>query len=945
MKRFFGVSLLFIGLLVANVQAETTGSIKVTSLGSSKYQLEAVPASGYRFIGWQDGDKTNPRTITDNSSSYKCTAAFALDTIFDGGTVSVEFSNPTTKTFTLTAANSLNTDFKEWSTGDTARSISITEKSCMIIPIFTEKITPAGPPYIDVYDGAGGKVIVSMLGRDQYEVLASPALGYKFIGWQDGSTTNPRPVKYALGDNDVNCIAAFVYDSVYPYGSMTASFSDSLTQKVQLSVSDGSCSHFLAWTNGATNSTLLVSEADCFIQPTFDVTPISPNIEEGAGGTIEVEEASCEFIMTARANPGYIFAQWEDGTTSPTRIVDWNFGTYTASFIPETHIASTYGWDGTHIILKADTILEDFDSVTVAIGTAKEASTTLKRVDWGIYSVSFVGLLAHVGELLQIRFYNSCGDVLTVYYDTIPQMIFGDQKISSYKQYKDFCILDGGKLTVNADYEVKNVTVYGGGKLSIPAGRKLIVDTIMLKSGGVSKNEFVYVYPQLAVNGTLVNRAKDTIYYDYLLNNNVWYPLSVPTNVKLADIRYLSGNKAMYNRQYLIEYYDGDIRSRASYEAVTGWQDFRGTELKQGTGYNIFLMPEKTVNVGKKTGNRVFSSLRIPIHMDLSTGENQSPCYPVYAYGLDDPKTSYSDMGWNFLGNPYLTNYRGMIPSSGEVYCLFVTIPADDGQSYTQMETEDTELPALRNFFVQIGNSGEVSFEKQSRQMAPQYLRVAESDDVVKTGVIMSGIDGTDKVGVRVAEEYTDAYEINADLAKFENAGLNFYALSANQKLAFVATNAVSASESIQLGYTAKEGAHFIDLNPKYSIEYIEHLYLIDHEENNLVWDLLRGGYMFVTKEETNNTRFTLQYVAKTITPMPSAVDHVNQNNGYIAVGSDHQLQIFGQEEARVQIFSVSGQMIANERFTSGKAYALPSGMYIVRMVGNEVVTLSAIVK
>lgn len=86
MKRNILSILLLLGLgaiVQAEPQAWLNSDTKSFECGQT-IQIEAIPDDGYQFVQWEDGDRTNPRTIELSSTgktSY--TASFSVATAVD----------------------------------------------------------------------------------------------------------------------------------------------------------------------------------------------------------------------------------------------------------------------------------------------------------------------------------------------------------------------------------------------------------------------------------------------------------------------------------------------------------------------------------------------------------------------------------------------------------------------------------------------------------------------------------------------------------------------------------------------------------------------------------------------------------------------------------------------------------------------------------------------
>ena len=169
--------------------------------------FKAIPADGYCFSQWSDGNTDNPRTITVLTSDISLNALFigVNVTATEGGTVETQKKD---QTFVFTATPSDGYYFTQWSDGNTdnPRTITISANDITLEAQFAQNAL------ITITAGSNGTVGGSDNGRyAQGETLtftAIPATGYYFTQWSDGNTDNPRTIK--VGKDDISLTAEFV---------------------------------------------------------------------------------------------------------------------------------------------------------------------------------------------------------------------------------------------------------------------------------------------------------------------------------------------------------------------------------------------------------------------------------------------------------------------------------------------------------------------------------------------------------------------------------------------------------------------------------------------------------------------------------------------------------------------------------------------------------------
>ena len=525
------------------------------------------------------------------------------------------------------------------------------------------------------------------------------------------------------------------------------------------------------------------------------------------------------------------------------------------------------------------------------------------QVDHGVYEIPVAAgeLVQHAGKELVLTFYNQDGDVIGVQQLTIPNIINTKSALAStwaIAAEHDVVILSGQKLTIDTDVECETLTINPGGVLVVNQGATITMDCLYARGGDLLNGQYSFTYPQMIVNGT-VQTTGDTIYYDYLLGNTQYYSLTLPYAVNTTSIKYADGKKAIFG----IQEYDGSLRLNG---ISSGWVNTIDATnrvdcmLEPYKGYVIFALPQLVQYATGEKRRRNYSTLRIPMEVDLHNGEaavSTTRSVSVIPHGAGDDNVRPNDKGWNLVGNPYLadfngieglssTNGIGLLEDNGEEYewignLRYVVIPFDNGLGYQQELASAIILPAFKNFFVQIGTGDALNFAVANRaqHIAERYY-ANELEEEWMVRLSLQKDDNslvTDKCGLLIGDAYTDEYEINADLQKWMNEALNLYMVSpkAGGNLAYMAIPTQSLQQ-IQMGYTAKAGSYTLRLD---SVDYSEwqSIILYDSEQRKSV-DLLASEYHFSTVTQTNNTRFMLSLVRNM--PAPSSLDELHITDG-----------------------------------------------------------------
>ncbi|SEO31803.1 InlB B-repeat-containing protein [Paenibacillus sp. OV219] len=175
---------------------------KVTN-GSNGEAVTAVPATGYHFVGWSDGEETATRTDIGVTADVSVTANFAINvytlTYSAGPSGTLTGVTDQTVTYgsdgtTVVAVPAMGYHFVDWSDSEdtaTRTDIGITADLSVTanfaINVYTLK-------YIAGTNGTltGNADQTVTHGLNGTTVTAVPNAGYRFVSWSDGVTTAER---------------------------------------------------------------------------------------------------------------------------------------------------------------------------------------------------------------------------------------------------------------------------------------------------------------------------------------------------------------------------------------------------------------------------------------------------------------------------------------------------------------------------------------------------------------------------------------------------------------------------------------------------------------------------------------------------------------------------------------------------------------------------------
>ena len=528
-----------------------------------------------------------------------------------------------------------------------------------------------------------------------------------------------------------------------------------------------------------------------------------------------------------------------------------------------------------------------FSALTAKIAGQAIANVQYTSKDANQYEVTGLPLLENPAKALTLEFVIDATTHSGTH--TIPVMISGgEHTISGLPVDKgiynntNLVVRDGAKLTVDgetaADNTFYDVTIYPTAKISVPEGKQLSVHRMTFLGGiseiynGSTYELNKYGVPQLSLMGTL---GKTVTTMDYIMRVNLdqMYQVGVPYDVALADIKYWDGSAIKPGTQLYVSTYDGQARANLDMSNTWRWEvDFAEEVLKAGVGYTISAEPQ--------VEGDAYSILRMPMKNNIASGNTEeSKRVPVIAYANQHSvQIADNHKGWNYLSNPYMTAISGGDADSkillGSLQYKdgswelvntgyrYVTIPDNDGEDYDQQKFSEATLLPFKSFFLQIATDGEMSFALASRQNAPARYMEVQTEQEVEFEILLSNEKQSDNTGLLIAEQYSPAYEINADLEKMTGT-MSVYTIYNGYNLAYNALSPLNAEEQIPVGFVVPaNGEYTFDLKEHGTYDRVEHIYLIDRETDAMV-DLLEEAYSFYTAEKKNNNRFAITVILK----------------------------------------------------------------------------------
>lgn len=618
---------------------------------------------------------------------------------------------------------------------------------------------------------------------------------------------------------------------------------------------------------------------------------------------------------------------------------------------------------------------------TTKVGDNTESSAqTLSAIDHAVYSLSTTDLTTATNQPLIITIKDDADAIIGAVKLTIPAIVAADKTTTELgvaeenAKATNIVILDGATLTAGTTkYTYNDVVVYPGGKLVIGQNGQLGMYSLTLRAGSAwGAAEYENKYPQLLVRGDYSNTSGQ-INLDYVTTQDYYYPLSVPEEVTIGDIKYpvdiYGSNVDKANTgSFRLKYYNGVQRATGA----TGWvvlDEKNITKLSPNSGYAFWGIPKKVSVNGAAGVRQTYGIHRIPIKIaadKLLDHEKKNEEITIQAYAAARP----NDQGWNYLGNPYLVGLGSMDGSDddlligllekemvdgkwtgGWVYneesvnnkVRYITI-TNDCQTFEAKPVAEAQIPSFTTFFIQAASvddqkillTAPASVLNVSSLPARHYAAQQETAKEITTGILLTGNDQTDRTGLLIADNFTEEYDFNADLSKFENSGINLYTIGKDGKLAFMAINQALAEQPIPLGYGAPaDGEYTIAFDEdRYNATDISALYLIDYDRNEKT-NLLHTDYSFVTTAGTNNERFALQVAF--IPQNATSVEWVDDATIQVAVDGNNLLLNNLPTDAGVQVFDALGRVLyATLNAPTEMQITLPTGYYLVRIADKQ---------
>ena len=499
----------------------------------------------------------------------------------------------------------------------------------------------------------------------------------------------------------------------------------------------------------------------------------------------------------------------------------------------------------------------------------------------------------NAGDVLIVNWYDASNEKIAFSHIYIPSLVASNTTLTEDKD--ELHVLPGAMLTVNKPHEIGQLEIYPGATVFI-TGATLTAEKFILRGGWSRVNEAKYdvgrvdIHPSGSLN-------KSHAFMDWYLDYDLYYPIAVPFPVATKDIVYKNAKfTPEATLSYIkMKYYDGDQRARTNQSSLgENWKDYSPlpTNLEPSKGYAF---------TAKRPGGRAFSIIRMPMSFTnawTTNGEkgvvsgSQKNVVEItkYCYG----ETIWKAMGWNFVANPYLALYNGNYltgnleqQEGGTV--RYATIPTIDFQDYYQVDITQADLAPGSGFFVQAGgNAGQtqnIIFASDGRKHMPARILDGTMDDQ-DAYIRLEHANKNDQMGIIVGEDYTEEYEINADLVKMmspSDNSLKSYLHYNNMDLAYVALSPELAKEWIPVIVRVPEsGTYTYTLKESSSVPALEAVWLQD-ALTGIKTNLLTDDYTFqVIGAGTIAGRFSINAIVRPYSIETEIGNLINDDDKYV---------------------------------------------------------------
>ena len=313
--------------------------------------LTATANYGYHFTQWSDGNMDNPRMVTVTRDSV-FTAQFDFNqySVTLGvnesihGSVSGAGSYNYLSSRTIEATANYGYHFTAWSDGDLSnpRTFTLTQDTAFTALFAKNEYVLSVVTANNTMGSVAGGDTAEYL--DTLTLTATANYGYHFTQWSDGNMDNPRMVTVTrdsvfTAQFDFNQYSVTLSVDEAIHGSVSGAGSYNYLSSRTIAATANYGYHFTAWSDGdlsnPRNFTLTQDTAftALFAKNEYVLSVETANSTMGSVAGGDTAEYLDTLILTAIANYGYHFTQWNDGNMdNPRTVVVTRDSTFTAMF-------------------------------------------------------------------------------------------------------------------------------------------------------------------------------------------------------------------------------------------------------------------------------------------------------------------------------------------------------------------------------------------------------------------------------------------------------------------------------------------------------------------------------------------------------------------------------------------------------------------------------------
>lgn len=339
-----------------------------------------------------------------------------------------------------------------------------------------------------------------------------------------------------------------------------------------------------------------------------------------------------------------------------------------------------------------------------------------------------------------------------------------------------------------------------------------------------------------------------TITIEKTIDGSRYYFFSLPFDCPITNIKAIDNQNNLLTYaensttgDYVICYYNQELAANnAGNSTNKAWGEIINPNhiLKANQGYIIGYFGNNNEKITVKFKSNQNQTITSPQNKTLDFGDN----YSWYTEG-----NNLSSNGWNLIGYPY---YETIQESS---LTNFVTIPNNDGKTYTQCTYQEAlnsnKITPFCSFFVQLDKNNPPTFTIN------ENISLFSNENIQEKIVInVSNNKYSDYTTVINNEKNTKNYEIGYDLKKWIGYADNpqIYTIENDIPLAFNSQN-IDNTTKLSLGiYAPTKNEYTFN-----SIQSYCDIFLTD-KENNITINLSKQKYTIQLEQGIYNDRFEI---------------------------------------------------------------------------------------